>query len=51
MPNVDRRDQQADIANDLGLQPALLVSARKRVTAVVPAYRGELLDDVGDRFS
>src|SRR2546427_2211629 len=51
VPNIYRRKQLAERADKIGLQPALLVSMRERVTAFGLPRFSDILHDLFDRFS
>src|SRR5207247_3559116 len=51
VPNIDRRQQLADLANEVGLQPALLVSARKWMPASIPPGLSDFFDNVDEVFA
>ena len=44
MPNVNGREHPADFANEIRLQPSLLVSARQRMATSIAADRIQVLD-------
>ena len=51
MPDVDGRDHIADLAHEVGLQPALLVSVSQWVPASVAARLVQLADYPLDRLA
>ena len=51
MPNVNGRKYPADTANEIGLQPPLLVSVGKRMPVAVPPLFVNFFHDSFDRFT